>query len=129
MFLVDRSLGRRIVPGRVRALGYECQTLADFYGSEQAAQDALDDQWLTDAADSGLIILTRDGQLYINEHERRLVEEHRHRIFWIGPKKGPGDAWADRFEEFHERIVEYAEKNAGPYVEKVHHDGLQRAWP
>lgn len=37
-FLVDRSLGRYIVPERVQSLGFTCITLADFYGSEQMAQ-------------------------------------------------------------------------------------------
>lgn len=127
-FLVDRSLGRYTVPERVVALGYRCLTLADFYRDEQAAQAAADTAWLTDAAPHNYVILTRDGNFYINDHERVVVERHKHRVFWLGPKKGPGTAWADRFEHHHERIVQYA-RSHGPYVVRVLENGLHRAWP
>jgi hypothetical protein len=80
------------VPDRVKSLGYECLTLADFYGDEQAAQDAADETWLSDVAPFGYVILTRDGNLYLYDRERELVRRFRHRIFWLGPKKGPGPA-------------------------------------
>jgi hypothetical protein len=127
-FLVDRSLGRYTVPDRVVALGYACLTLADFYQDEQAAQSAADTAWLSQIAPYGHVILTRDGNLYFHDHERVVVERCKHRIFWLGPKKGPGTAWADRFEDHHERIVQYAAL-PGPYVVKVFDDGLHRAWP
>ena len=72
--------------------------------------------------------MTRDGNLYVNDHEREIVERYEHRIFWIGPKKGPGEAWADTSERHHEAIVRYS-REAGPYVVKVQPSGIQRAWP
>jgi hypothetical protein len=89
-FLVDRALGRHVFPQRVVGCGYRCLTLADFYGDEQAAQGTADTTWLADAADHDLVVLTRDGNLYVNEHERLALERYRHRVFWIGPKKGTG---------------------------------------
>ena len=94
-FLIDRALGRHVFPQRVVACGYGCLTLADFYGDEQAAQAAADTTWLAEAAGRDLVILTRDGNLYVHEHERLALERYRHRVFWIGPKKGTGQDWAD----------------------------------
>lgn len=116
------------MPERVAALGYECVTLADFYGNEQAAQDAADTAWLAAAAPYGYVILTRDGNLYVNDHEREIVERFKYRVFWLGPKKGPGRAWADRFEQFHAAIAGHA-GNQGPYLVKVQQAGLEHAWP
>lgn len=127
-FLVDRALGRHVFPQRVVACGYSCLTLADFYGDELAAQAAADTTWLAEAAGGDLVILTRDGNLYLNEHERLALERYHHRVFWIGPKKGTGQAWADTFEAHHRAIVRYA-RRPGPYVVKVQQGGLERAWP
>ncbi len=127
-FLVDRSLGRFVVPKRVVAIGYGCLTLTDLYRDEQAAQAAADTTWLDAAAPHGYIVLTRDGNLYINAREREAVQRGRHRIFWLGPKKGPGSAWADRFELHHQAIARYATE-PGPYVVQVQQGGLDRAWP
>ncbi len=127
-FLVDRALGRRVFPQRVVACGYRCVTLADFYGDEQTAQAAADTAWLADAADQDLVILTRDGNLYVNEHERLALERYVHRVFWIGPKKSTGQDWGDTFETHHRAIARYA-RQPGPFVVKVQRGGLQRAWP
>lgn len=77
IFLVDRSLGRFVVPGRVRALRYQCLTLADMYDDEEEAQRAADTQWLDDAAPKKYVVLTRDGNLYVNDHERIAVTRGR----------------------------------------------------
>jgi hypothetical protein len=95
-FLIDRTLGRHVFPQRVVACGYGCLTLAEFYGDEHAAQAAADTTWLAEAAGRDLVILTRDGNPYVNEHERLALERYRHRVFWIGPKKGTGQDWATR---------------------------------
>jgi hypothetical protein len=95
---------------------------------ELAAQAAAETTWLAEAAGRDLVILTRDGNLYVNEHERLALERYRHRVFWIGPKKGTGQDWADTFEAHHRAIVRYA-RRPGPYVVKVQQRGLERAWP
>lgn len=74
------------------------------------------------------MILTRDGNLYVNEHERATVERYKHRVFWIGPKKGPGEAWANTFEHHHEAIARYT-RTPVPSVVKVQRHGRQRVWP
>jgi integrase len=56
------------------------------------------------------------------------LERYSHRVFWIGPKKGTGQDWADRFGAQHRTIVRYA-RQPGSFVVKVQPSGLQRAWP
>lgn len=126
-FLLDRSLGRYVVADAVHEAGYECVTLAEFLGSEDAAQESQDVDWMRDAAEDNFVILTRDGQLYIRPHERQVVGACLHRVFWLGPKKGPGSAWGDRFTQHHQAIAEWSMTD-GPYVVKVYADGLQLAW-
>ena len=52
-FLVDRSLGRHLVPQRVTSCGCRCLTLAEFYGDERAVQAAPDTAWLKAASTHG----------------------------------------------------------------------------
>ncbi len=78
---------------------------------------------LAGAASQDLVILTRDGNLYVNDHERLALERYNHRVFWIGPKKGTGRDWADTFEAHHRAIARYA-RQPGPFVVKVQRGGL-----
>jgi hypothetical protein len=54
VFLVDESVGGKIVPEALRELGAEVHTVADRFG-----QGARDEDWLTEAGAQGWVVVTR----------------------------------------------------------------------
>jgi hypothetical protein len=56
---LDRSLGRKIVPGLLRAAGLRLLTLAEHYGIP-ADEGIADEEWLALAGTAGWVVLMRD---------------------------------------------------------------------
>ena len=71
-FLVDRSLGRHVVPNAVRAQGHTVHTLWSVYGD--AEQDLADTEFLGDAGRHGWAVLTGDMRIRRVAHELAVVE-------------------------------------------------------
>lgn len=127
---IDRALGNDIVPGALRDAGHEVITLREFLGSEQAAQDSKDVDWLDLIAKrEDLIVFTKDRNLRRYPDERDALERGRHRVFVPGRKEASGDEFAQMYLTNMNRIYQYARKR-GPYVVKALPEGrLQRSWP
>ena len=66
-FLVDRSLGRHVVPDAIRVEGFAVRTLFDVYG--EAEERLSDAAWLEDAGREGWIVLTGDPRIRRRPHE------------------------------------------------------------
>jgi hypothetical protein len=60
-FFVDRSLGRHIVPDRLRTTGATVHVMADVYG-ERIGQGLADIDWLRDAGAKGWVMLMKGRQ-------------------------------------------------------------------
>ena len=58
VFFVDRSLGRKIIPGALRQAGEEVRVHDDYF-----QQDAKDEVWLADVGKRGWIVLTKDKNI------------------------------------------------------------------
>ncbi len=66
VFFVDRSLGRKIIPGALREAGEEVRAHDDHF-----AQDTRDEVWLGDVGQRGWVVLTKDKHI-----RYRAVEIH-----------------------------------------------------
>lgn len=66
VFFVDRSLGRKIIPGALREAGEEVRV-----HDEHFRQDTRDEVWLGDAGKRGWVVLTKDKHI-----RYRAVEIH-----------------------------------------------------
>lgn len=66
VFFVDRSLGRKIIPGALREAGEEVRV-----HDEHFPQDTRDEVWLGDAGKRGWVVLTKDKHI-----RYRAVEIH-----------------------------------------------------
>jgi len=123
---VDRSLGRRIVPEALRALGFTVHTMADVYphGEDQAVADV---RWIADADAAGWIALTKDERLIRDAENQEALVNSSLRMFAISKQNLTGPQMAQYFETNIHRIIQRARK-PGPFVEVVYRDRVERRW-
>src|SRR6266699_2922851 len=81
-FLIDRSLGRVLLPAALREAGLIVRTLADVYG-ETAAQDVADSKWISLAAQNNWVVLCKDDRIRRRPAERDALTEGRVRAFCL----------------------------------------------
>lgn len=125
-FLVDRSLGRRIVPDAIRACGFTVHTLWSVYGNAEARLRDVD--YLRDAGANGWAVLTADMRIRWNAHELSVVEAERVRVFAL-PRGGlTGPEQASRFVANLERI-NHACVKPGPFIYAVLPHRIELRWP
>jgi hypothetical protein len=126
-FFVDRSLGRRIVPEALRALGFTVHTMAEVYpgGADERVVDA---RWIADADRAGFVALTKDERIFRNAQEQEALARSRLRVFAITNQHLTGPEMAAYFATNISRIVRRAMKR-GPLVDVVYRDSVERRWP
>lgn len=61
-FLLDRSVGGRILIARLRSAGWDARTLAEQYGDERA-QRMRDEEWIAEGTRSGFVLLAKDHRV------------------------------------------------------------------
>src|ERR1022692_2673783 len=81
-FLIDRSLGRLLLPAALRQAGLIVRTLADVYG-ELAAQDVEDREWISLAAQNDWVVLCKDDQIRRRPAERDALIDGQVRAFCL----------------------------------------------
>ena len=92
---MDRSLGRKGVPDRLRAAGLRVVTLAEHYGVP-ADEDVADEAWLELVAQHNWIAFMKDRR--VRTREGWAVNLHAVRCFCLHPSQGlKVQAMADRF--------------------------------
>ena len=126
-FLVDRSLGSHVVPGRLRDAGFQIFTLADIYG-EQAAQAARDAEWLRLAGERDLVVLTSDKAIRRRADERATVEHFGVRVFCVAGAPMTAEETAERIVANRHRIVQRS-RQPGPWICHVYATTIKQMWP
>ena len=126
-YLLDRSLGSKIVPTLLREAGFELVTLADVYG-EKGAQLAADTEWLRYAGDHDLVVLGADDRIRYRAQERNQLAGGRLRSFTITNAHLRGEEAAQWILTNRHRIEQRCRKT-GPYVYGIYHDRLDKLWP
>jgi hypothetical protein len=79
-FFLDRSLGRKALPGFLRANGWNLVTLAEHYGVP-ADQQIADTEWIQEAAKQGWPILMKDKRIRYRRVEIDAVVAHKAPLF------------------------------------------------
>jgi hypothetical protein len=126
-FFIDRSLGRRVVPGALRADGVTVHTMADVYG-EQMGQRLTDETWLLDVGQRGWVVLMKDDAIRRRPAEREALIAGGVRAFCLTNAQLRGEQQARRLVSNLERIVAEA-RRPGPYIYGVHEGRIERLWP
>lgn len=126
-FLVDRSLGGKVVPEALRAHGLTVHTLASVYG-ERKAQSLADEVWLRDAGRHDWVVLMKDDRIRRRPAERDALVAAGVRAFCLTNANLRGVDQAARFVGSRHRILRVA-RRPGPYIYGVYEARLQRLWP
>jgi hypothetical protein len=100
-FYVDENTVTRSVRRRLTGLGYVIHTPAELYGSRDAAEGVLDEDWLPRVGTRGWIIIGRDAKIYERPHELAAYQRARVQVFLL-----PGEAKAAELVELLELNLE-----------------------
>ncbi len=125
-FLIDRSLGRHIVPEKIRARGYTVRTLWSLYGDRE--ETLADTEFLRHAGRNRWAVHTADARIRRRPHELAVVEAERVQLFALPSGGLRGVEQAQRFTDNLDRIVA-ACRLPGPFIYSVLPRGIQRRWP
>lgn len=126
-FFLDRSLGGKIVPGALRAAGWQVVTIAEMYG-KTPAQHVLDPQWIRDATAAGLALLTADRKTLSNPLELEAIEQSGAVLFTLPTGSLTGPQRASRLIR-HEHVIHRRASERGPAGYVVYDGIVSRVFP
>jgi hypothetical protein len=126
-FFIDRSLGRHIVPGALRAAGVTVYTMADIYG-ERIGQGLADEEWLRDVGAQHWIVLMKDARIRRRPAELDVLAAHNVRAFCLTNANLRGDEQAQRLVTNLPRVLRIA-ATPGPYIYGIYANSVARLWP
>jgi hypothetical protein len=78
-FLLDRSVGGRLLVTRLRDAGWDARTLAEEYGDARA-QAMRDEEWIADGTRSGYVLLAKDHRVASRPLEAQAIYMHEARV-------------------------------------------------
>lgn len=117
-FFADRSLGRYIVPGALRNIGWSVRALFEVYG-ETEEEKVADERWITEATASGWVLLMKDESIRMKPAERDAILAARARAFVVTNQAINGQRLAEHYVVNQHRIVQRCRK-PGPYIVGVY---------
>jgi len=125
-FFVDRSLGRRQVPDRLRAAGWTIRTHFEVYGRRD--EKVADIEWLEMCGRDFLPLLSKDARLRYRREEVAAIRRYRVKAFVLA--RG-GLRAAEQFARFeaNRTVIENTCELPGPFVYAVHADRIVRILP
>ncbi|MCX6466329.1 MAG: hypothetical protein NTW05_22470 [Pseudonocardiales bacterium] len=124
-FFLDRGLGSQIVPTTLRARGWSLTTMDERYGTDRS-QAVGDEEWISDAAVRGEILLCKDRAVARNVAEARAIYMHDARVFALARADLTGPAMAALLLDAEQRLLRMAVRARGPYVVSISPNGLTR---
>lgn len=125
-FLVDRSLGRRVVPDAIRAEGYTVHTLWSTYGEAEVGLS--DTEYLRDAGRRGWAVLTADARIRYVPHELAVVKTEGVKVFALPRGDLRAADAAARFIRNLPAIVRACDQ-PGPAIYAVMAGRISLRWP
>jgi len=123
-FLLDRSLGQRLLVSRLRDAGWDAHTLADLFGDSRA-QEMRDEEWIGEGALQGFVLLAKDHRIASRPLEARAIYQHDARVIVFARGDLTAARMGDLCLEFGEKIREIALAR-GPFVYSLAAHGLVR---
>jgi PIN like domain len=124
-FFLDRGLGSRIVPGRLRDAGWLLTTMDERYGVRRS-QAIADIEWIEEATARGEVLLCKDLAIARNRLEAETVYRTNARVFGLSNANLSGPDAAACYLLHAPAIAAMATRALGPYVVAVSARGLRR---
>ena len=120
VFFVDRSLGRRIVPGALRKANEVVHAHDECF-----PQDAKDEIWLAEAGKQGWIVLTKDARIRYRANEMNALMAAKVRAFVLTARGDlSGQEIAAIFVKALPRMKRLCARTPPPFVAHVSREGI-----
>jgi len=118
IFFTDANLGRRVVPGALRAAGEEVKVYDELF-----SPGLVDREWLRIAGEKEWIVLSNDSK--IDDHRSQMMEllAAQLRVFVSVSGKSRGTKLANIFVKALPRMKQLCQKHNRPFVAQVHANG------
>lgn len=123
-FLLDRSLGQRILAARLREEGWIVRTLAEEFGDDRA-QAMRDEEWIAAGASSGYVMLAKDHRIATRPLEAQAIYVNDARVVVFAR----GDLTSEQMGNLclrHESKIREVAAARGPFVYSIAEHGLAR---
>ena len=125
IFFIDRSLGRKVIPAALRAVGEEVRI-----HDEHFPQDAKDEVWLAEVGKRGWVVLTKDKHIRYRASEIQALRAANVRAFVLTSRGDlTGAEVSQIFVKALPSIKRLCEKTAPPFVALVDRGGNVRLAP
>lgn len=123
-FLLDRSVGGRLLIARLRDAGWDARTLAEEYGDERA-QHMPDEEWIAAGTRSGFVLLAKDHRVATRPLEAHAIHVHDARVVTFARGELTAAAMGDLCLRHAEPIHRLARVRP-PFVMALSETGLRR---
>ena len=120
---IDRSLGRNIVPGALRALGITVHTEHDVFGDR--TPPVPDEEWLERVGREGWVAFTKDTRIRYRASETDALVRFGVRAFVLSSGNATGRQQAEIYVA-NLLAIRAAATSPGPYVYAVRRSGIER---
>ncbi|WP_157560557.1 hypothetical protein [Microbacterium gubbeenense] len=123
-FLLDRSVGGRLLVARLRDAGWDARTLAEEYGDVRA-QAMRDEEWIEAGSRAGYLLLVKDHRVASRPLEARAIYMNDARVIAFTR----GDLTAQMMGDFclkHEAAIHKWATVRPPFVVSLGVSGLRR---
>lgn len=117
VFFIDRSAGKKIA-GPLREAGLTVELHDDHF-----AQDAPDQEWLTEIGRRRWYVITRDERIRYRYLEAAAVHNARVGMFVVVSKNLTGPQTAEAIIKALDRIRRFISSNERPFIAKIYRDG------
>lgn len=122
-FFVDISLGKNQVAEALRDAGACVEIHADHF-----ALDEKDAVWLSEVAQRGWIILTKDQRIAYRTLEQVAIAQSNARVFALSSGNISGDQIGEAFGKALKTIERLARSYPSPFIAKVYKSGRVEVW-
>lgn len=123
-FLLDRSLGGKVLIARLRGAGWDARTLAEEYG-DQRAQAMRDEEWIAAGTAAGYLLLAKDHRVASRPLEAQAIYLHDARVIAFKSGELTGAQMGDICLA-HERGIHRLASVNPPFVFSLSATGLRR---
>ncbi|MDE0061730.1 MAG: hypothetical protein OXP09_03605 [Gammaproteobacteria bacterium] len=122
---LDRNLGKKIIPERLRPEGIQVEVHDD-----HLAIDAPDEEWIALVGKRNWVAITKDRNILYRTGELDSVGKHSARVVVIRMKNATGPDMADLLASARGRIARFAEEVPAPFVAGLYRNRtLRKIWP
>ena len=123
MFFIDRSLGSKKVPDKLREAGLNIEL-----HTEHFAPDAPDVEWLVKCGEENWVALAKDKAIKRNELEKRALFNAKIAAFFLTSGELSGEEMAQAIIKALRKIADHLQNQKRPFIARITPQGKVELW-